>query len=384
MKKIAILIMLAALIFAGCASDGDSDNVVSGDTNGNENTGNNGKSNSTENGDSYTDTEYILTFDKNFPYENIKNLDDSSYKYTAKSPSFSEKGNTYFYELESSTDSEQQSKKGSTIKLEKSPYVFYKCVILGEETEDYTPNRRIKTFEFDHYNTKADDSGTSYKAGDNITLTSDAILYCFYSAVENAALDFTVTTQYSMKVGETVEIENYFNDVYETYISNSDEISSYLERTGTSTNGNSIYTAKAVGTITVRAKDWNDDSKTWYCYITITADGFSGNAIEYKLLGVWEYTKNTSTYGTITLHADKTGHITTTLNGTKIFDNDFTWSASERTFSSTKYQFLHISNSGNSKLDDSFGLKDVRTNRFTITDYLSFGMPKETTWWNKD
>lgn len=382
MKKIAILMMLAALIFAGCASDGDSGSSTGGNTNEKGNTGNNTNSNPTGNND--TNTEYTLSFDKNFPYENIKNPNYSSYKYTAKSPSFSENGNTYFYELESSTDSEQQSKKGSTIELGKSPYAYYKCVVLGEETEDYTPNRRIKTFEFDHYNTKADDSGTSYKTGDNITLTSDTILYCFYSAAENAALDFTVTTQYSMKVGETIEIANYFNDVYETYISNSDEISSYLERTGTSTNGNSIYTAKAVGTITVRAKDWNDDSKTWYCYITITADGFNGNSIEYKLLGVWEYTKNNSTYGTITLHANKTGHITTTLNGKKIFDNEFTWSASERTINSTKYQYLDISNSGNSNLDGSFGLKDIRTNRFTITDYLSFGMPKETTWWNKD
>ena len=383
MKKIAILMMLAALLFAGCANDGDSGNDAGGNTgNTTGNSGNNSGSNSTgnDNGDTNTNTEYTLSFDKNFPYENIKSPNYSSYKYTAKSPQFTENGNKYFYELESSTDSEQPSKKGSTIELEKSPYAYYKCIVLGEEVDDFTPNRRTKTYDFDHYNTKADDSGTSYKTGDKITLTSDTTLYCFYAAsAENTALDFSVTRQYSMKVGETVEIARYFNDIYEIYISNSDEISPYLEHTGNSTSGNSIYKAKSVGTVTVRAKDWDDNSRSWYCYITITADGFSGNSIEYQLLGTWKYTDSSSN-GTITLNADKTGHIKVTLQGSTVHDNSFTWSAYESKSGSTTYQYLSISGTGISSLDGSHRITNIRTNRFTLNDYLAFGMPQQTTW----
>lgn len=61
MKKIAILMMLAALVFAGCANDGDSGNDASGNTSGNGNSGNNSGSSSTGSGDSDTNILDIYT-----------------------------------------------------------------------------------------------------------------------------------------------------------------------------------------------------------------------------------------------------------------------------------------------------------------------------------
>lgn len=170
------------------------------------------------------------------------------------------------------------------------------------------------------------------------------------------------------------------------FISNINDISDYVESSN-STSGNILLTAKSVGTITVKFNDWNDvdsngiasGAKAWYCSVTITADGFSGNALEYKLLGRWVYTSSSSN-GTIVLNADKTGHITAYLNSSKIHDNDFTWSASESRNGSTTYQYLSINCTETSSLDGSHRITDVRTNRFTLNDYLAFGMPQQTTW----
>ena len=239
--------------------------------------------------------------------------------------------------------------------------------------------------------TPSDDStsktGQTKSEGKEKTNTSEK-----NKSADNFVLDFSVTTSYSMKVGETVEIQKYFNDLngeHDIFISNINDISDYVENSNAD-NGNILLTAKSVGTITVKTNDWSDvgsdgiakGAKTWYCIITITADGFSGNSIEYKLLGTWRY-KDSSSYGTIVFNSDMTGHIYVTLNSTIVHDNDFTWRATEYKNGSQTTMCFTLSGTGISALDSGHQITELRSNRFTIDEYLAFGMPKLTTWYKQ-
>ena len=148
---------------------------------------------------------------------------------------------------------------------------------------------------------------------------------------------------------------------------------------------NDIYTitAKGVGTTTLKVSCWdNSDNRAWYCNITVTSDDFSGNGLEYKLVGTWKYTGSSSN-GTIVLNSDKTGHITATLQSKTVHDNDFTWSAYEYKSGSTTYQYLTLSGTGVTALDSDHKITNLMSTRFTLNDYLAFGMPKETTWYKQ-
>ena len=239
--------------------------------------------------------------------------------------------------------------------------------------------------------TPSDDStsktGQTKSEGKEKTNTSEK-----NKSADNFVLDFSVTTSYSMKVGETVEIQKYFNDFngeHDIFISNINDISDYVENSNAD-NGNILLTAKSVGTITVKTNDRSDvgsdgiakGAKTWYCIITITADGFSGNSIEYKLLGTWRY-KDSSSYGTIIFNRDMTGHIYVTLNSTIVHDNDFTWKATEYKNGSRTIMYFTLSGTGVSALDSGHPITELRSNRFTIDEYLAFGMPKLTTWYKQ-
>ena len=339
-KFVIVSILFTAALFIGCQNPSSS---VEDD-----NSGNHGNTPSES-------TSYTLTFDANYPFDTAE---------------FKEKGNIYFYE---GSFSKQEKTSGSKITLEVSPYCYRKCVYLNEAKDIY---RTVDDYLFDHYNTNADDSGKTYHSGDVITLTKDITLYCFYTKKISNELDFTNISAYSMKIGERVTIADYFGDVYHVYtqIPDDSDVLEYL--------GNNIYEAKNVGSVIVRAKVWTEPSKTWWCLFTVTAnEGYNGNSIEHKLIGTWVY-KDSSSSGTIVLNADKTGHITAYLGSTAMHDTSFNWSAKEEKSGSTKKHYLKIENaSGN--LDGYHTLEDVRSNRFTLNEYLAFGMPQYTVWYRQ-
>lgn len=369
MKKILFSLMtISVLLLSSCANSSGSS--------GDDSTGTKANGNGVITGGG-TGTNYTLSFDANYPFDSNSTYEENTgWSYASE---FTENGNTYFYEI-SNTNTEQEAITGSTIKLEVSPYKYEKHVKLDANT-----SRSVKTYIFNHYNTKKDDSGSSYNAGENITLASDTVLYCFYAEEnsDDSVLDFSNVTSYSLKIGETVTLSKYINDVTEIYIDqNLYDFDSNVAEITYDKNNNIAVTAKSVGSTILTAKSWEDNNnKTWKCCITVTSNDFSGNGIEYKLIGTWK-TSGSNYSGTITFNADMTGYINVTLAGSSVHDTNFNWSASESGSGSSKRYSFTISNA-NDNLNGSHGIEDLRSNRFSLNEYFAFGMPKQTTW-NKE
>lgn len=179
---------------------------------------------------------------------------------------------------------------------------------------------------------------------------------------EESVLDLGLTKTYSMLVGETINLASMIDecDVWYEIQSGNDVIE---------VDGNTI-SAISVGTATLKATDWEDESRTWKCVITVSAEGFTGTALEYKLIGKWYYGDSY-----IELNADKTGYMKVYLNGSVVQDSEFTWSTME--VKGNKY--FDIVN-GTDYINKSYTILKISEVEFGIKGYLAFGMPQETTW----
>jgi len=186
---------------------------------------------------------------------------------------------------------------------------------------------------------------------------------------EEKELNLGTTSQYSMKVGETIKLPDYIGE-YEVY---------YQVQSGTDvvTVSSTGITADSVGSAVLKATDWNDESRSWSCSITVTADGFNGTALEYKLCGNWSREGGSS----LVLNQDKTGTMQNYLNGELVQNWSFTWSGSE--YSSNK--FLNITDCYDSKTnksvdDKQFTVTGISSVSLSIKGNLGFGMPSQTSW----
>lgn len=179
---------------------------------------------------------------------------------------------------------------------------------------------------------------------------------------QEIVLNLGLTKTYSMLIGETVNLASIIDecDVWYEVQSGDDVIS---------VDGNTI-SAISVGTATLKATDWNDESRTWKCVITVSAEGFTGTALEYKLIGKWYYGDSY-----IELNSDKTGYMKVFLNSSMVQDSTFNWCGRE--VNTNKY--LSISN-GSSEINRDYTILKVSEVEFRIKGYLGFGLPEETTW----
>ena len=113
-----------------------------------------------------------------------------------------------------------------------------------------------------------------------------------------------------------------------------------------------------------------DESRTWKYVITVSAEGFTGTALEYKLIGKWYYGDSY-----IELNPDKTGYMKVYLNSSVVQDSEFTWRASENKYG----KYLEIEN-GTEYINKDYTILKVSEVEFRIKGYLGFGLPEETTW----
>ena len=179
---------------------------------------------------------------------------------------------------------------------------------------------------------------------------------------EEIVLDLGLTKTYSMLVGETINLAPMIDecDVWYEVQSGDDVIS---------VDSNTI-SAISVGTAILKATDWEDEGRTWKCVITVSAEGFTGTTLEYKLIGKWYYGDSY-----IELNADKTGYMKVFLDGTVVQDSTFTWGASENKYG----KYLEIEN-GTEYINKDYTILKVSEVEFRIKGYLGFGLPEETTW----
>lgn len=255
---------------------------------------------------------------------------------------------------------------GTAINIPYSPCSYRKH---SKETDT------ICEYKFSGWNTKADGSGSSYKAGTSFTLNEDITFYAQYKTSSGESdsddsesgdfLDIATTTEYKMKVGETIKLKSSWSEecYYEIYEDEYEAISL----------NNETITADSIGTATVKITSSTNSSKAGYCIITVTSDSFSGTGLDYKMIGKW-----TDGDSYIQLNSDYSGYMKVYLNGSVVQDVSFNWAT--RTEGSTKkYRYLKISNA-NDYLNKDFTITSVSSTTLKLKGYLAFGKPEETTW----
>lgn len=234
----------------------------------------------------------------------------------------------------------------------------------------------ICSYKFSSWNTEADGSGSSYNAGTSFTLNENITFYAQYKASSSdgsgnddsesgGSLDIATTTQYSMKVGETVKLKSSWSEEcsYSIYENEDDAISL----------NNGTITAETIGTATVKITSSTSSSKAGYCIITVTSDSFSGTGLDYKMIGKW-----TDGDSYIQLNSDYSGYMKVYLNSSVVQDVSFNWKT--RIEGSTKkYKYLKISNATD-YLNKDFTIISVSSTTLKLKGYLAFGKPEETSW----
>ena len=228
-------------------------------------------------------------------------------------------------------------------------------------------------YEFDKWNTSADGNGTAYAAGSSFRVTSTVTLYATYkqkaSTVSDdeentSVLDFSSVSSYSMKVGDTVNLASLIGEssVYYEIQSGSDVVEL----------GNGSLTAIGPGSAIVKAIDWDDNSKSWYCNITVTVEGFSGSALDYKLIGRWE---DENSY--LVFNADKTGELKVYKNGSILQESTFEWTSFENSYG----KYVKLTNcSANYFEGKQYTITSISTTSLRLHGYLAFGAAQDTSW----
>lgn len=205
-------------------------------------------------------------------------------------------------------------------------------------------------------------------------------------------LDFTkIDYKYNLNAGETVQIAGVMSDTY-TII----RVESLNESVAKafSKDGKFFMTGVSAGTAVVKAcfkfNGLEDDSRYFYrCDVTVTGSSSGGgsaqNTLTDFLIGAWTH-YNPGAYGTssgtLTLNANKTGHITAYLKGSVVHNKDFTWTAYETRDAHNKpIKILSISGTGSSSgaIDGDHTIT-TGTNSFTMHCNFGFGMPDPSEW----
>lgn len=236
----------------------------------------------------------------------------------------------------------------------------------------------VAKYSFIEWNTKADGSGLVFKAGDLFQLDEDRVLYAIYSDTPNQnddfgndnadALDFAVTKRYKMNVGDTVPVVSEMDGVDVFYeVQGNDRVVEV---------SNAGITALTVGTQIVDVYAWDENfTKLGSCVFEVTAEGFDGNEVEYKVIGKWTCDDDVSSY--LKFNADKTGEMLVYLRGDKVQDCSFKWSAFKATTNGKMY--LNITD-GPEFINTSYEISFSSVNSLHLIGYLAAFADHETNW----
>ena len=352
---------LMVLFFASCSQDSDS-------------SGNESSSQGNTNGGGYT-----LSFDVNEPEStDEKYYWSMSFKYTEEIP-----GSNFNPNFNGQVPKPVSCTADTKITLPVLARTYVKSDSSTGHIIDYNQDdENAYTYWFVGWNTKKDASGTSYSAGDKITISENLTLYAVYmkkdgtlpgsssDASDNTnILDMYKTKSFSMKVGESVTLKASWSAGDNCTYSITEDDYGAVELSG------NVLTAKTVGTAIVTMTSNENPLRAGDCTITVTSDDFSGNGNEYRLLGTWKSTKS-GNKSYIIFNADKTGEMKVYINNSLVQDATFNW------YCYTNLSILVIENSTSSYINKNYGITFQKTSTpiFSLDGYLAFGMPHTTEW----
>ena len=136
--------------------------------------------------------------------------------------------------------------------------------------------------------------------------------------------------------------------------------------------GSGSLTAIGPGSAIVKAIDWDDSSKSWSCSIIVIVEGFSGSALDYKIIGRWE---DGNSY--LVFNADKTGELKVYKNGSILQESTFEWTSFENTYG----KYLTLSNCSADYLEGKqYTITNISTTSLRLHGYLAFGAAQDTSW----
>ena len=241
----------------------------------------------------------------------------------------------------------------------------------GELTK-YVNNEEEGIYPFATWNTASDGNGESYTEGAGFQVTQNVKLYAIYSPVKKSGgnddsssqkpdgdyLDLSTTSEYSMKIGEKIQL----------YAENAD---TYTVTTGTdvvSIGSDNVLEATGAGNATVQVSIKNS-VKTYSIVITVTADT-TNSFLDSELYGKW-----TDGESYLQFNSDGTGYLYFKNGSLNSLDCSCSWTSTTYA-NGTKYLVItNATSSSNGSYEYS-----VSGSTLSLKGRMAFGMAESTTW----
>lgn len=257
----------------------------------------------------------------------------------------------------------------SSFKAEEGTYMTLPD-FTGELTR-YVSSEKEGDYPFEKWNTKSDGSGDSYVAGDSFQVTQNVTLYAFYSSEKKGSgssggapdgdyLDLSTTSEYSMKIGEKIQL----------YVENADTYSITTGDDVVSIDSDNVMEAVGAGSATVKVTI-KDSVQTYSVVVTVSADT-TNSSLDAALIGKWV---DGNSY--LQFNSDGTGYLFFKSGSLNSLDSSCSWTTS----TASGKTYIVISNATSSS-NGSYEYS-VSGTTLSLKGQMAFGMDTSTTWIKK-
>lgn len=208
----------------------------------------------------------------------------------------------------------------SSVKAEEGTYIILPD-FTGELTK-YVSSEKEGDYPFEKWNTASDGTGDSYVAGASYQVTQNVTFYAIYSSEKKSSgtsgeapdgdyLDLSTTSEYSMKIGEKIQL----------YVENADTYSVTTGDDVVSIDSDNVMEATGAGSATVKVSI-KDSVQTYSVVVTVSADT-TNSSLDSALIGKWV---DGNSY--LQFNSDGSGYLYFIKNSPATLDSSCSWTVS--------------------------------------------------------